>query len=63
MAKFECEACGEKLELSTHTIKVEDGKVVSDEAICCDQYMKGIRENKGLGGIIKKPGGTVSGKI
>ena len=47
MAKFECETCGEKLELASHTIKVLDGKVISPEAICCDQYMKGIRENKG----------------
>ena len=62
MAKFECETCGEKLELASHTIKVLDGKVISPEAICCDQYMKGIRENKGLGTVLSRPGGKVRGK-
>jgi len=63
MAKFECKTCGEKLELSKITLEVINGKVVSPEAECCGTYMKSIRENHGLGGIIKKPGGTVSGKI
>ena len=63
MAKFECNVCGGGLELDSHTMKVVDGRVVSPEAVCCEQYMHSIRENKGLGGIIKRPGGTVSGKI
>ncbi len=63
MAKFECKICGSKLELAKHTIKVEDGVIVSPDAMCCKTYMTGIRENAGLGGIIKRPGGTVSGKI
>jgi len=63
MAKFECMTCGEELELAKHTMKVIGGRVVSPEAMCCGYHMKAVRENKGLGGIIKKPGGTVSGKI
>ena len=49
MAKFICEICG--------------NEVITPEAVCCDQYMKAIKENKGFGGIIKKPNGTVSGKF
>lgn len=63
MAKFICEICGNELELAKHSIKVVDDKVVTPEAMCCDQYMKAIKENKGFGGIIKKPNGTVSGKF
>jgi len=62
MAKFECEICGEKLELSSHTMKVVDGKVVAPEATCCNTYMKSIRENKGFGSAIMRPGGKVRGK-
>jgi hypothetical protein len=62
MAKFECLVCGEKLEIAKHTIKVLDGKVVSPEAMCCDKYMKGIRENEGLGTVLSRPGGKVRGK-
>jgi len=62
MAKFECETCGEKLELSSHTMKVVDGKVVASEAMCCNTYMKSIRENKGFGSAIMRPGGKVRGK-
>ena len=62
MAKFECETCGEKLELSSHTMEVIDNKVVSPEAECCGTYMKGIRENKGLGTVLSRPGGKVRGK-
>jgi hypothetical protein len=62
MAKFKCNVCGGELELDKHTMKVMNGNVVSPEAMCCDQYMYSIRENKGFGGIIKRPGGTVRGK-
>ena len=50
------------LELSTHTMKVEGGVIVSPEAICCDTYMESIRENKGLGTVLSRPGGKVRGK-
>ena len=63
MSKFICNKCGNELVLAKHTIKVVDGKVVSDDATCCDSYMESVRENKGFGGIIKKPNGTVSGKF
>lgn len=62
MAKFECEKCSETLELSVHTIKVVGGKVISPEAKCCGVYMKAIRENKGLGTALMRPGGKVRGK-
>ena len=65
MAKFKCNVCNSNVrEISKHTIKVIDGKVVCPEAVCCDEYMESIREEgKGFGGIIKRPGGTVSKKF
>ena len=55
MAKFKCIKCD---------MKVVDGSVVATEAMCCDTYMESIREKGGgLGGIIKKANGTVSGKF
>ena len=63
MAKFECKICGEKRELSFHTLKMVNGEIVSPEAKCCLTYMKSIRSNKGFGGIIKKPDGKVGGKF
>jgi hypothetical protein len=44
-------------------MKVLDGKVVSDDAICCDVYMDSVKEGGGFGGIIKRPNGTISGKF
>ena len=65
MAKFKCNVCNSNVrEISKHRIKVVDGEVVCPEAVCCDEYMESIREKgKGLGGIIKRPGGTVSKKF
>jgi predicted transposase YbfD/YdcC len=63
MAKFKCEECNKEIILAKHSIKVVDGQVVTPEAMCCQKYMKSIKENKGFGGIIKKPNGTVSGKF
>tara|TARA_R110002074_G_scaffold189692_1_gene355568 strand:- start:200 stop:394 length:195 start_codon:yes stop_codon:yes gene_type:complete len=64
MAKFICEKCESTIELLSHTIKWENNKVVSPEAMCCNDYMVEIKEKgKGFGGIIKRPGGTVSGKF
>jgi hypothetical protein len=62
MAKFKCSICSGQLELSSHTIKVEDDKVVSPEAVCCNTYMESIRENKGLGTVLSRPGGRARGK-
>ncbi len=62
-SKFECSLCGKHVELTKHVIKVVDGKVVCPDAKCCDEYMESVKENKGFGGIIKKPNGTVSGKF
>lgn len=63
MSKFICEECNKEITLIKHSIKVVDGEVVTPEAVCCEKYMKSIKENKGFGGIIKKPNGTVSGKF
>ena len=63
MSKFKCEVCNKIITLIKHSIKVIDGQVVTPEAVCCEKYMKSIKENKGFGGIIKKPNGTVSGKF
>ena len=63
MAKFKCNKCEEVKELSSYSIKVIDDKVVSPEAICCDEHMDRVKEDNGFGGIIKKPNGTVSGKF
>jgi len=65
MAKFKCNVCNSNVrEIIKHTIKVVDGEVVCPEAVCCDQYMESVREKgKGFGGIIKRPGGTVSKKF
>ena len=46
-----------------HSMKIVDGSIVSPEATCCDEYMKTIKENGGLGGIIKRPGGRIRGKF
>lgn len=63
MAKFKCTQCAKELELLKHSMKVVDGNVVAPEAMCCDTYMESIREHKGFGGVITKPGGKVGGKF
>jgi len=63
MSKFKCKECDKELVLAKHTMKVVDGEVVSEDAVCCDNYMESIKESEGFGGIIKKPNGTVSGKF
>ena len=62
MAKFKCNKCNKELELAKHTIKVEDGMIVSPEAMCCEIYMESVRENHGFGKAIMRPGGKVKGK-
>lgn len=64
MSKFICEECNKEIILIKHSIKVVDGEIVTPEAVCCEKYMKSIREKGGgFGGIIKRPDGTVSGKF
>lgn len=62
MAKFKCSKCKKEIELTKHSIKVVNGKVVSPEATCCEEFMSSVKENRGVGGIIKRPGGKVRGK-
>ena len=64
MAKFICEKCNKELILSKHSIKVVGDKVVTPEAVCCDQYMKAIKEKgNGLGTAMVGKGGIVRGKF
>ena len=64
MAKFKCKKCKSTLNLTSHTIKFVKDKVVSPEATCCDDYMEEIKEEgRGLGSIIKRPGGRIRGKF
>ena len=62
MAKFKCNVCNGELELDKHTIKITEEGAVSPEARCCGTYMTAIRENKGFGKAIMRPGGKVRGK-
>ena len=65
MAKFKCNKCNSTIkEIKKHTMKIVDGEVVCPEAVCCDEFMESVREEgNGFGGIIKRPGGTVSKKF
>ena len=39
--KFQCNSCGEKKDLMRATLKVIDGKVRTQEALCeCGEYMQ-----------------------
>jgi hypothetical protein len=63
MAKFKCIKCTNTINLKEYKMIIHQGEIVSPQAKCCDYFMQPIRSNKGLGGIIKKPNGTVSGKF
>lgn len=64
MAKFKCKKCKSTLKLTSHTIKFVKDKVVSPEAMCCDDYMQEIKDKGGgLGSIIKRSGGRIRGKF
>lgn len=63
MAKFKCKICSSRIELKKYSIKVVAGTAVSPEAKCCMVHMEKIKTNKGFGGIIKGPNGTVGGKF
>ena len=46
MIKFQCNSCGEKKDLMKATIKVIDGKVRTQEALCeCGEYMQEIEKD------------------
>ena len=61
--KFYCNKCDNTVDVIKTTMKIVDGKVVYPETICsCGKHMKDITDFKGLGGIIKRPGGKVKGK-
>jgi hypothetical protein len=62
--KLHCAKCDNTVEVTKFTIKVVNGKLVKSESICnCGEQMQDISEYDGLGGIIKKPGGTVARKF
>ena len=64
MAKYQCTECDKTIDVSMQTIVVEDGNVVCKEAVCCDKYMKSVKEKfEGFGTIIKKANGTVGGRF
>ena len=63
MAKFKCIKCNKEIIITKHSIKVVDNKVITPEAICCEEYMESVKEGGGFGGIIKRPNGQVSGKF
>jgi len=65
MAKFICKSCDNTKELRIYTLGFVKGEKIFKEAICefCGIYMDIVSEDKGLGGIIKRPNGTVSGKF
>jgi hypothetical protein len=45
-------------------MKIVNEKLVKSESICnCGEQMQDVSEYEGLGGIIKRPGGTVSKKF
>lgn len=62
--KLYCKNCDNLVEVSKFTIKVVDGKVFNPESVCaCGEEMADVTPFQGFGGIIKKPGGTVSKKF
>jgi len=62
--KLYCEKCDNKVEVTKFTMKIVNGKLVKSESICnCGEQMQDVSEYEGLGGIIKRPGGTVSKKF
>ena len=59
-----CEKCDNKVEITKFTMKIVNGELVKSESICnCGEQMQDVSKYEGLGGIIKKPGGTVSKKF
>lgn len=62
MAGFKCLQCGNHIELKEYNLKVHNGQLVCQQAICCDTYMTKIRNFDGWGGIRKTKHGGVGGK-
>ena len=62
--KLYCEKCDNKVAVTKFTMKIVNEKLVKSESICnCGEQMQDVSEYEGLGGIIKRPGGTVSKKF
>jgi hypothetical protein len=52
------------VDVTKFTMKIVDGEIVRPEMICnCGNEMEDVSEYNGLGGIIKRPGGKVKGKL
>ena len=63
MAKFVCIKCDKELSLSNYKLRFENGRAVSDQAICCEEHMDRVRDKfEGWGSIKKGPNGTVKRK-
>jgi hypothetical protein len=62
--KMYCKNCDNTVEVTKFTMKIVDGELIKPESICtCKTQMVDVTEYNGFGGIIKKPGGTVSKKF
>lgn len=62
--KLYCKKCDNMVDVTKFTMKVVDGEIVRPEMICnCGNEMEDVSEYNGLGGIIKRPGGKVKGKL
>ena len=62
--KLHCSKCDNTVEVTKFTMKIVNGELVEPESICtCGKKMTDVTEYNGLGGIIKKAGGRVSGKF
>ena len=62
--KLYCKDCDNTVEVTKFTMAVVDDKLITPELICnCGIEMKDVTEYNGFGGIIKRPGGQVKGKL
>lgn len=63
MGKFVCLKCDKELSLSSYKIRVHNNKVVSDQAVCCDEHMEKVRGDfNGWGSIKRGADGKVKRK-
>jgi len=63
MSKFKCSKCNKEIEISNYTVKIVKDKLVTPEAVCCDNYMDRMQgEFNGWGSIRRGPDGTVKRK-
>jgi len=62
--RLHCKECDNTVEVTKFTMKIVNGELVEPESICaCGKKMTDVTQYNGLGGIIKKSGGRVSGKF